>query len=157
LLIFYLVLAAGGIILLNGIEAGRFQERWLLNIAQIIPVAVQFAFGGLFSAFFLLYSRSAAFYCTLVFVAVLACLFIGNEIFRKLYLNFSFQVAMYFGALYLFFIFFLPVVFHKIGDAMFVVSGLVAVGVAALLLHTLARVTPLVERKERTRSTRSIA
>ncbi len=157
LLLFYVVLAAAGIILINGIEAGKLQRPWLLSIAQLIPVAVQFAFGGLFSAFVSLYSRSAAFYGTWAFIAILACLLIGNERFRKLYLNFSFQVAMYFGALYLFFIFFLPVIFHKIGDAMFIISGLVAVGCIALLLHTLSRVTPALERQERTRSARSVA
>ena len=157
LLLFYLSFAALGIVLLNGIEAGRFKQPWLLKIAPIIPVAEQFAFGGLFSAFVSLYSRSAAFYGTWIFIAVLACLLIGNERFRNLYLRFSFQVAMYFSALYLFFIFFLPVVFHKIGDFMFLMSGLLAIGCAAALLLALSRVTPALEKKERTRSARSIA
>src|SRR4051812_41049472 len=157
LLIFYLVIAALGIVLLNGIEEGRFTHPWLLKFAPILPVIEQFAFGGLFSAFVSLYSRSAAFYGTWAFVAVLACLLIGNERFRKLYLRFSFQVAMYFAALYLFFIFFLPVVLHKINDFLFLISGLIAIGCAAALLLALSHVAPLIEKKERTRSARSIA
>jgi hypothetical protein len=157
LLIFYLFVAALGIIFLNGIEAGRIKHPFFLKTVQLIPVAVQFAFGGLFSGFVSLYSRSASFYGTWVFIAVLACLLIGNERFRKMYLNFSVQVAMYFSALFLFFIFFLPVVLHRIGDLPFIMSGLVAVGCISLLLYTLSKVTPTLEKRERTRSARSIA
>jgi hypothetical protein len=82
---------------------------------------------------------------------------IGNERFRKLYLNFSVQIAVYFSALNLFFIFFLPVVLHKIGDWVFIMSGLVAIGCVAFLLQILSQVTPALEKKERTRSARSIA
>lgn len=157
LLLFYLFLAAFGIVLLNGVEAGRFKNEWLLKFAPILPVVEQFAFGGLFSGFVSLYSRSAAFYGTWLFVALLACLLIGNERFRKMYLRFSFQIAVYFTALYLFLIFFLPVVFHTLGDLLFLMSGIIAVGGAAALLLILSHVTPDVEKKERTRSARSIA
>jgi len=157
LLIFYLFVAATGIMLLNGIEAGRIKHPWLLKTVQLIPVAVQFAFGGLFSGFVSLYSRSASFYGTWVFIAVLACLLIGNERFRNLYLRFSVQIAMYFSALFLFFIFFLPVVLHRISDLMFIMSGLIAIGCVSALLLALSHVSPAIERKERTRSARSIA
>src|SRR4051812_42147678 len=58
LLLFYLSLAGFGIVLLNGIESGRFKNEWLLRAAPFLPVVEQFAFGGLFSAFVSLYSRS---------------------------------------------------------------------------------------------------
>ena len=157
LLLFYLFLAAVGIVLLNAVEAGRIKHPWILKCAPALPVVQQFAYGGLFSGFVSLYSRSAAFYGTWIFIAVLACLMVGNERFRKLYMRFSVQVAMYFTALFLFFIFFLPIVFHTIGDFLFLVSGAVAIGLTALLLFILSRVTPEVERRERTRSARSIA
>jgi hypothetical protein len=157
LLLFYLFIAALGIVLLNGIEAGKFTRPWLMNSAPVLPVVEQFAFGGLFSAFVSLYSRSAAFYGTWVFIIILACLLLGNERFSRLYLRFSFQVAMYFTALYLFFIFFLPVIFHSLSDFLFLMSGIVAIGCVSALLLVLSHVTPVVEKKERTRSARSIA
>lgn len=157
LLLFYFFLAGAGIVLLNAVETGRIQHPWILKFSPALPVVQQFAYGGLFSGFVSLYSRSASFYGTWIFIAVLACLMVGNERFRKLYLRFSFQIAMYFSALFLFFIFFLPVVFHRIGDVLFVISGLVAVGVVSLLLFILSRVAPEIERPERTRSARSIA
>jgi MFS family permease len=157
LLLFYLFLAGLGIVLLNGVEEGRFTNKWLLKASPILPVVEQFAFGGLFSAFVTLYSRSAAFYGTWLFVAVLAALLVGNERFRKMYLRFSFQIAMYFSGLFLFFIFFLPIVFHQISDFLFLISGFVAIGCATLLLMILSRISPAIEKRERTRSARSIA
>jgi hypothetical protein len=156
LLMFYLFIAGLGIVLLNGIESGRFKYPLLLRFAPVIPVAEQFAFGGLFSGFVSLYSRSAAFYGTWVFVAVLAALLVGNERFRKLYLNFSFQIAMYFLALFLFLIFFFPIVFHTIGDWLFVLSGVVAIMLTVALAMVLAKVSPERFRIERTKSVRAV-
>ena len=157
LLFFYLSLAAIGIVLLNAVESGRVRHLRVLAIAPILPVVAQFAFGGLFSAFVSLYSRSAAFVGTWIFVAALVVLLLGNERFRKLYVRFSFQISLYFFALFLFLIFFLPVVLHKIGTQMFLLSGLIAILCISLLLLVLSRVSPEIERRERTRSARSIA
>ena len=157
LLFSYIAVATTGIILLNAIEAGRIRGERMRIIAPIIPVVVQFAFGGLFSGFVSLYSRSASFFGTWIFIAVLAALLIGNERFRKLYLRFSFQIALYFSSVFLFFIFLLPVLFHRIGDAVFILSGLTAIGVTASLLFVLSHISPVVEQKERTQSARSIA
>ena len=88
---------------------------------------IQFAFGGLFSGFLSLYSRSASFALSWIFVLVLAFLLLGNERFRKLYVRLSFQIPLYFTVLLSFFAFFLPVVFRSIGPWMFVASGLSAI------------------------------
>jgi Protein of unknown function (DUF2914) len=157
LLIFYLLVAGGGIVLLNAVEAGRIRHPRVLSAAPLLPVLVQFAFGGLFSGFVSLYSRSAAFFGTWIFIAVLAGLMVGNERFRKLYLRYSFQIAVYFGALFCFFIFFLPIVFGWIGDTMFIWSGFAAIAGVAVLLYILSLVAPELERKERTASARSVA
>ena len=155
--LFHLTLSASAIIFLNAVEGGRIKGLRALAIVPFAPVVVQFSFGGLFSGFVSLYSRSATYIGTWIFIAVLACLMVGNERFRKLYVRFSFQIALYFSALFLFFIFFLPVVLHEISTQMFLLSGLVAVGVASLLLLVLSRVAPVIEKRERTRSARSIA
>src|SRR5690348_4244566 len=61
LFLFYLILAACGILLINLLETGKLRAKWLVECAPIVPVVVQFAFGGLFSGFLSLYSRSAAY------------------------------------------------------------------------------------------------
>jgi len=157
LLFFYLAVCAGGIILINAIEAGRIRNQRILSWAPLIPVAVQFAFGGLFSGYLSLYSRSAGLFQSWVFVLALAFLLLGNERFTRLYTRFSFQVSLYFTVLFSFFTFFLPVVVHQIGPVMFLVSGCFSIGTIALLLWTLSFIAPQREAAERTSVARSIA
>ncbi|MDB5237959.1 MAG: hypothetical protein JWM46_229 [Candidatus Kaiserbacteria bacterium] len=157
LLIFYLVLSMTGIILINLIEAGKWKRRWVLAVAPFIPIVIQFAFGGLFSGFLSLYSRSASFALSWIFVVVLAFLLLGNERFRKLYVRLSFQMPLYFTVLFAFFAFFLPVIFRAIGPWMFVVSGISALLVITALFFCIEYLVPELARPQRLRIMRAIA
>src|SRR3989344_5691746 len=113
LLFSYLLIAALCIIVLNLITTGRIRAPWVLKITPLIPVVAQFAFGGLFSGYLSLYSRSASFPLSWIFVVIVAGLLLGNERFVRLYMRFSFQISMLFAVLFSFLIFFLPVIFHQ--------------------------------------------
>lgn len=151
LLLSYLVFAGVAIVFLNLIESGRLQYRLTLAIAPYLPVVIQLFFGALFSGYLSLYSRSAGVAVSWVFVLVLAFLLLGNERFRKLYLRLPFQLSIYFTALYSFFIFFLPLIFKQIGPLMFLFSGLVSIGIIALVMALLR--TLIFERYMETRRT----
>ncbi len=157
LLFSYLVIAAGSIVLINLIQSGQLRHPIYLKMLPLVPVVAQFAFGGLFSGYLSLYSRSASISVSWVFVIVIAGLLIGNERFVRFYSRFSFQVALYFTVLFSFLIFFLPVVFHQIGPWMFLISGLMSLGIVALLLMLLARLIPEVVLSARTTVARAIA
>jgi hypothetical protein len=157
LLFFYLAVCAGGILLINAIEEGRVKNQRIVGFAPLIPVAVQFSFGGLFSGYLSLYSRSAGLVQSWVFVVALAILLLSNERFVRLYRRFSFQIPLYFTVLFSFFTFFLPVVVHQIGPIMFLASGCFSIGAIALLLWVLSFVAPQREAQDRTRVARSIA
>ena len=157
LLVSYLIIAALGIILLNAAETGRVRQAWLQNLIPIVPVGVQFAFGGLFSGYLSLYSRSASFVTTWIFVFALGILLLGNERFFKLYTQYAFQVGLYFVVLLGYFAFMIPVVVRMIGPNIFLLSCAVSVGAIVLFLYALAWVTPEISRRELTRTARSIA
>ena len=157
LLFFYLTVAAGGILLINAVEAGRVRDSRIINAAPLIPVVVQFSFGGLFSGYLSLYSRSAGLFQSWVFILVLAALLLSNERFTRLYRQFSFQIPLYFTVLFSFFTFFLPVVVHQIGPIIFLASGCFSIGAVALLLWTLSLIAPQREAQDRTTVARSIA
>lgn len=157
LLTSYLVLAGFGIILIHLIESGRLRGKVLLSLAPFLPVVIQFAFGGLFSGFLSVYSRSASIAVSWIFVLVIAALLLGNERFRLYYVKFPFQVGMYFITLFSFFIFLLPLMFKSIGSAMFFLSLAASTGVIALLLRLMHRLVPEVERRERVKVARAIA
>ena len=154
---FYLTVAGVGIILLNMLETGKIKREWIVNATPLIPVAVQFSFGGLFSGFLSLYSRSAAFATSWIFVIVVAALLLGNERFMRLYVRFTFQISIYFAVLFSFFIFFLPVVFSQIGPWMFVLSGGVSVICIAIFFGILLRVAPERAKQNWTWAVRSVA
>ena len=157
LLFSYLAIAAGCIIAINLITSGRLQQPWLLKATPLIPVVAQFAFGGLFSGYLSLYSRSAAFSVSWIFVILVAALLLGNERFVRLYMKFAFQISIFFTVLFSFLIFFLPIVFRQIGPYMFLASGLASLALIALFLSFLYRLVPEVVLQERTRVARSIA
>ena len=157
LLFFYLVIGALGIALINLIHSGRLRHPFYLTILPLLPVVAQFAFGGLFSAFLSLYSRSAALPVSWIFISVLVIFMLGNERFAHFYARFPVQVSMYFTVLFSFLIFFLPVVFHAIGPWMFVLSGLTSLGVITLFLLLLKFLVPEIVKREKTRVARAIA
>jgi hypothetical protein len=156
-LFFYLTVAAGAIVLMNLIEAGRLRNAWVLKVTPLIPVVAQFAFGGLFAGYLSLYSRSAAVEVTWIFVIILAVLLIGNERFVRFYSRFVFQFAVFFTVLFSFLIFFLPVISGNIGPYMFLASGAVSLAVVAAFYYLLSYLVPERARGERTRVARSVA
>ncbi len=156
LLLFYLLVCAFGIVAINMIAAGRVKHLRIVKMAPIISIFVQFAFGGLFSGYLSLYSRSASLATSWIFVIVLAALLLGNERFMRFYSHFPFQISLYFGSLFSFLIFYLSVVFHTIGPQMFLVSGGVSLAIITIFLMGLYRLVPEIVKKNRTRVARSI-
>jgi hypothetical protein len=156
LFIFYLTLSSAGIILINALEAGKIRNKFLVDAAPAIPIVIQFAFGGLFSGFLSLYSRSAGYAASWIFVVIVAALLLGNERLSRFYVRVPVQVSILFTTLFSFLIFFLPVIFHQIGPWMFAASGLCALVLIALFLAFTIRLIPAV-KKQLTSCARAIA
>jgi hypothetical protein len=156
-LFFYLTVAALIILVISLVQTGRWRTPWLITIMPFLPVASQFAFGGLFIAFLSLYSRSAAFGLTWISVLALAALLIANERFVRFYMRFPFQVAMLFTVLFSLLIFYLPLVFRTIGPWMFVASGVASLCIIAAFLRLQYYFTPELVRENLTAIARSIA
>ncbi len=151
-LLTYLALATLGIVLVNLVETGRLRHPLAIQAAPFLPVVVQFGFGGLFSAYFLLYMRSANIPASWVFVVILAGLLLGNERFRKLYTSFTVQITILFTVLYAFLTFFIPVVTRSITPYSFYVSGALALLVTTLAAWVLQKLAPELVRRERLRA-----
>lgn len=134
-LVWDLVAAAAIIVTSNAYEAGRVRGRIADKVVPFFPLFLQFAFGGLFSAFLLFYTRSGAWGVSWPFLLVLAVLFFGNEFFKKRYQRFIFQMSVYFTALFFYLVFLLPVLTGKMGVFMFLASGVLALaGISCILL-----------------------
>ncbi len=102
----------------SGDEANPSKKHfWYVNI-------LQFFFGGLLSTYLVLYFRSADFFATWPFILFLALAFIANESLKRHYVRLSFQISLFFLSIYSFMIFLIPVLIHKIGTWVFLLSGL---------------------------------
>jgi hypothetical protein len=157
LLFLYLMVAASGIILFHLTETGKLRGKFFFLLVPFIPAIIQFAFGGLFSGFVILYSQSAAYATSWIFVVILAALLIGNERFRRLYTGFAFQASILFATLVSFLIFFLPFVSKKIGTDVFLAGEIIAIIIMIAFVRAFAILNPEVYRAKRLGLTKSAA
>lgn len=101
---------------------------------------MMFSFGGLFSGFFLFYVRSGSFISSAPFIILMLALMLGAEFLKKYYQMMTLQITIYFIAVFAYLIFFLPLIFNKISDGMFIASGLASLFVIALFLKLLKKI-----------------
>jgi len=141
-ILLYLILAGTGILLINLHAVGKIRGKFIENTHEFLPFLLQFAIGGLFSAFVIFYSKSASVFTSQAFILVLFALLIGNEFFKKRYSKLVFQVGIYFVALFSFSIYFLPVLFKKMGPFIFLSSGAVSLGLIGIFILIIFHLVP---------------
>ena len=127
-IVLHLLIAAFGILALTFFEnratKKNLPEEEKLKFHFYLTLIIQFAFGGLFSTFFVFYMRSSSFTDSWPFLLLLLVLLVGNELWKKHYQRLSFQISILFISLYLFLAFLFPVIFHRLGADLFVYSGI---------------------------------
>jgi hypothetical protein len=144
LFIAYLALAASSIAFLHLLtrrkEAGQPMPRW----HSLLPVATQFALGGLLSAFLVFYSRGSALTASWPFLLVLGAILIGNEYFKNYYSKLAFTAILFFFVLYSWCIVTMPILTGSIGTLTFLASGLAA----AVLFYLFARALRMIGNEQ---------
>ncbi|HEY1836574.1 MAG TPA: DUF2914 domain-containing protein [Rhizomicrobium sp.] len=108
------------------------------QLFEWLPVATQFALGGLWSGFLVFYGRSAALAASWPFILLLALFLVGNEVFRRYRSRLVFTALLFFFALYSYAIFVVPVFTKTIGKFTFLGSGVLAVLAFYFFLQVLA-------------------
>ncbi len=134
----HLAVAAACILLVNRAEYRVVDPKeaskvhfWLINAMQFV------FFGGLLSTFLVFYFRSGSLRVSWPFFAILGAAFLANENLKHHYARLYFQISFFFLSLYCFTIFILPVVLHRIGSFIFLLSGAVSLGLLFLFLALL--------------------
>src|SRR3989338_1702656 len=138
LLFSYLLVAGAGIILYNKLDSSKPRSRF----TNWIPFFIQFAFGALFSGFFVFYSRSASLVASWPFVLFLLTMLFGNEHLRHHYSRLTLQLSIYFIVAFSFSIFMVPTLTHSMGPVIFVISGLVSLLIIRVMMRILRAVAP---------------
>ena len=136
----YLALAAFSILGLHFLERRAHEGHMYARWRALLPMATQFALGGMWSGFLVFYSRSAVVTKSWPYLAVLAAFFIGNEILKRYHARLVFSTVLFFFALFTFSIVTLPIYTHTIGKPTFLASGFLAVIVLIVFLFLLAAI-----------------
>jgi hypothetical protein len=133
----YFCVSVVSIIVLNIVDARKLSSAFFQRLCVILPLAIQFSFGALFSGFTIFYFRSGSLATSWPFIVILIALLLGNEFVRRHYVRLVFQVSTFFVALFFFMIFFVPVFVARMGPWIFVLSGVTSLALMAIFLGIL--------------------
>ncbi len=122
----HLLLVAIFIVLIHVQESTEGDETnpskkhfWYVNL-------LQFFFGGILSTYLVFYFRSTDILTTWPFILLLVVAFWANESLKRHYVRFSFQISLFFLSIYSFAIFLVPIILHKMGVGIFLLSGILS-------------------------------
>jgi len=145
----YLFLAALGIVFYQFFNRKLLKGKMTRGAMALLTLLIQFAFGGLFSGYFVFYSKSASLATSWWFVLFIIIFLIGNELFKEKYARLEYQVSIFFITLFSFAIFYVPIVLKSIEAWAFVVSGLVSILFIRFFIRILGFVVPKEVEKTR--------
>lgn len=117
------------IYLYNLADDGKWQNTLLGRYELYLPLAIQFFFGGLSSAYVIYFFRSVSVSKTVSFFILLLLLLFANEFLKKRIANKYLQFSVYFFISFTFFSFIIPVFIKEMNTSIFLLSGFVSLGI----------------------------
>jgi len=117
------------IYLYNLVDDGRWKNTLLSRYQIYLPLAIQFFFGGLSSAYVIYFFRSVSASKTASFYILLILLLFANEFLKKRIANKYLQFSVYFFINFTFFSFIIPVFIKEMNPNIFIISGLISLSI----------------------------
>jgi hypothetical protein len=109
------------------------RPKWVCRLESYFPWAMQFAFGSLFSGYVVFYFKSVSWTSTQFFFIVLVILLVGNEFLQDRLLNTRMLAVLYSFALLSFLAFCLPVILKRVGTEIFLLAGVISLGISSMV------------------------
>jgi len=128
--------------LYNLADDGRWKNTFLERFEEYFPLAIQFFFGGLSSAYVVYFSRSVSLSKTASFFIILVVLLFANEFLKKRISNKYLQFSVYYFISFTFFTFMIPVFIKEMNTTIFVISGLVSLACTLALIILIYGISP---------------
>lgn len=145
----HLGVIALSIAIINVYEDNILRGKFLGYLRLAAPLALQFSFGALFSAFVIFYSHSGSLIASWPFIGTMAFLMLANEIFRKYNIRADVQIAVFFFALFSYLNLSLPYLAKTLGTGIFILSGLLSLICIGAFIWALNKYVPRVRRARR--------
>ncbi|WP_092130954.1 DUF2914 domain-containing protein [Bizionia paragorgiae] len=128
--------------LYNLTDDGKWNNTFLERYQRFFPLAIQFFFGGLSSAYVIYFSRSVSLSKTITFFVILIALLMANELLKKRISNKYLQFSIYFFLSFTFFTFMVPVFIKKMSTPVFIFSGLLSLVITLTLITFIHKQSP---------------
>jgi MFS family permease len=141
-LFLYVVFSMGGLLLAYAAAAEKLHGRLQPYARKYGGVVMQFFFGGLLSGMLIFYGRSGAWLESWPFLLIILAVIYGNETVKNRTQRLIYNVAMLFIGLFAYVVLIIPVVTGKMGDWVFIGSGLLALLVMVVFLKVLRLIVP---------------
>ncbi len=138
----YVVLAMLSIVLLYAGIAERFSERTNHFFRTKAPFLMQYAFGGLLSGMLIFYGRSSSLSDSWLFILIIIAVIVGNETIKDRAGRLVYNLIIFFVGLLSYTVLVIPVLLGKMGELVFLISGIVALILIYMLIRALERVVP---------------
>lgn len=142
ILLFYVLLATTAILLLYVGVAERVPGKPARFLKKYTPIVMQYAFGGLLSGMLIFYGRSGDWLASAPFLLLILAVILGNEVMGKRSDRLVYNIALYFIGLFSYVVLVIPVILGKMGDLVFIFSGVLAVLAVTLVVQILYRIIP---------------
>ena len=134
ILCLYMLLLTASIYIYNLVDGEKWENTLFKKYEIYLPLAIQFFLGGLTSAYVIYFSRSVSLSKTASFFLILLFLMFANEFFKKRISNKYLQFGTYYFVNFTFATFFIPLVLKEMSTTIFIISGLLSLGVTGLLI-----------------------
>jgi hypothetical protein len=128
--------------LFNLSDDGKWKNTFLERYEEYFPLAIQFFFGGLSSAYVVYFSRSVSLTKTASFFVILVVLLLANELLKKRISNKYLQFSVYSFISFTFFAFMIPVFIKELNTDIFILSGLISLACTLTLIIIIYRSSP---------------
>ncbi len=142
ILLFYVLLATISMLSLYAGVAEKGPAFLSRGFKKYSPIFMQYAFGGLLSGMLIFYGRSGDLLAGAPFLALILAVIVGNELVSKRSDRLVYNLALYFIGLFSYVVLVVPVITGKMGDLIFILSGLGALLVVTFVIKLLYQIVP---------------
>jgi hypothetical protein len=141
-LLFYACLSTVALLVFYASLTGKVGGRHMTRIQSVSAIAMQYAFGGLFSGMLIFYGRSSDPLASWPFLLLIVAMIAGNELLKDRSKRLIFNLTAYFVGIFSYIALVIPVFTGWIGPWVFMGSGLLALIVVAGVMRLLRYVIP---------------
>lgn len=138
----HMTLLSATLYVYNRIPDGKWKGSIIDRYKEYLPLAIQFFFGALSSAYVVYFSRSVSLSKTAYFFGILVVLLFANEFLKKRIANKYLQFSIYFFLSFTFFTFIIPVFIKAMNTYVFIFSGAISLLCTLTLILIVYRVSP---------------